>query len=50
VDNPSTYPELDPDLWLEARSSSEPDRNQVYGISNTTAKDLQIGRSVLTIR
>jgi hypothetical protein len=36
----STHLDLNLDLWLEAGSSSEPDRNRVYGLSNTTAKSL----------
>jgi hypothetical protein len=48
-DNLLTHPELDLDLWLETRSSGEPDRNLVYGISNITTKDMQMGCSVSTI-
>jgi hypothetical protein len=32
--------ENDPDLWLEAGSSGEPDRNWMYGLSNTMAENL----------
>ena len=40
-DDPSTYPEFDPDLWMEAGSSGGPDKNRVYGLSNTTAANLR---------
>jgi hypothetical protein len=48
-DNSSTHPDLDPDLWFEVRLSGRPDRNWVYGLSNTTTENLQIAHSVLTI-
>jgi len=44
-----TYLDIDPNLWLEAGSSGEPDRNRVYGLSNTTAKNLWTTNSVSTI-
>ena len=44
-DDPSTHPEFDPDLWVEARSSGGLDKNRVYRLSNTTAANC--GRSVL---
>ena len=34
---------------MEVESSSGPDKNRVYGLSNTTAENLWAGRSVLTI-
>ena len=40
-DDPSTHPEFDPDLWMEAGSSGGPDKNRVYGLSNTTAAKLR---------
>ena len=40
-DDPSTYPEFDPDLWMEAGSSGGPDKNRVCGLSNTTASNLR---------
>ena len=40
-DDPSTHPEFDPDLWMEAGSSGGPDKNRVYGLSNTTAANLR---------
>ena len=40
-DDPSTYPEFDPDLWMEVGSSGGPDKNRVYGLSNTTAANLR---------
>jgi hypothetical protein len=48
-DDPLTHLNLNPDLWLEARSSGGPERNQVYELSNTTVKNLQMTRSVLTV-
>ena len=45
-DNPSTHPDFDPDLWMEVGSSGEPDKNRVYGLSNTTAENLRTARSV----
>jgi len=44
-----THPEFDPDLWMEVGSSGGPDKNQVYGLSNTTADNLRSTRSVSTI-
>jgi hypothetical protein len=49
-DNPSTHPDFDSNLWMETRSSDGPDRNRVYGLSNTTAENLRATRSVSTIR
>ena len=48
-DDPSTYPEFDPDLWMEVGSSGGPDKNQVYGLSNTTTDNLRSARSALTV-
>jgi len=48
-DDPSSHLDFDPDLWMEVGSSSGPDKNRVYGLSNTTAENLWAGRSVLTI-
>jgi len=48
-DDPFTHLDLNPNLWLEARSSSEPDRNRVYDFSNNMAEGLQITRDVSTI-
>jgi len=45
-DNPSTYLDFDPDLWMKAGSSGGHDKNQVYGLSNTTAENLRSARSV----
>jgi hypothetical protein len=47
--DPSTHPELDPNLWLEVESTSRSDRNRVYDISNTMTEDTQVGCSVLII-
>jgi hypothetical protein len=41
-----THLEFDPDLWMEVGSSSGPDKNRVYGLSNTTADNLRSTRSV----
>ena len=48
-DNLSTHSNLDPNLWLEAWSSSGSNINWVYNLSNTTTKNLQTTRSALTI-
>jgi len=45
-----THPEFDPDLWMEVGSSGGPDKNRVYGLSNTTADNLRSTRSVSTVR
>lgn len=45
-DDPSTCQEIFLDLWLDAGSNGGPDRNWVYGIPNTTTKDIRVGRSV----
>jgi len=44
-----THLEFDPDLWMEVGSSGGPDKNQVYGLSNTTADNLRSTRSVSTV-
>jgi len=41
--------EFDPDLWMEVGSLGGPDKNQVYGLSNTTADNLRLTRSVSTV-
>jgi hypothetical protein len=48
-DDPSTHPDFDPNLWLETGSSGGLDRNWVYGLSNTTAENLQMACSVSTV-
>ena len=48
-DNPSTHPDFDPDLWMEVGSSGGPDKNRVYGLSNTTVENLRVTGSVLTV-
>jgi len=48
-DDPSTHPDFDPDLWMEVGSSGGPDKNRVYGLSNTTAENLRSTRSVSTV-
>ena len=48
-DDPSTHSDFDPDLSMEVGSSGGPDKNQVYGFSNNTAENLQVGRSVPTV-
>jgi hypothetical protein len=49
MDDLLTLLELDLNLWLEAKSFSRPDRNQVCSISNIIAKDIQMGCSVSTV-
>jgi len=49
-DDTLTHPEFDPDLWIEVGSSSGPDKNRVYGLSNTTADNLRSTRSFSTVR
>jgi hypothetical protein len=49
-DDPLTYPDFDPDLWMEVGSSCGPDKNRVYRLSNTTAENLRLTRSVSTVR
>ena len=48
-DDPTTHPEFDPDLWMEVGSSGGPDKNRVYGFSNTTADNLRSARSASTV-
>ena len=48
-DNPTTHLKFDPDLWMEVGSSGGPDKNQVYGLSNTTANNLWSARSASTV-
>jgi hypothetical protein len=48
-DDPSTHPDFDSNLWMEVGSSDGPDKNRVYGLSNTTAENLRAARSVLTV-
>jgi hypothetical protein len=48
-DNPSTHPDFDLDLWIEVGLSGGPDKNRVYGLSNTTAENLRSARSVSTV-
>jgi len=48
-DDPSTHPDFDLDLWMEVGSSSGPDKNWVYGLSNTTAENLRAACSVSTV-
>jgi len=48
-DDPSTHPDFDPDLWMEVGSSGGPDKNRVYGLSNTTAENLRSACSISTV-
>jgi hypothetical protein len=48
-DDTLTHPKFNPDLWMEVGSSGGPDKNQVYGLSNTTADNLRSTRSVSTV-
>jgi len=45
-DDPSTHPDFDPNLWMEVGSSDGPNKNRVYGLSNTTTENLRAARSV----
>ena len=47
--DPSTHLNFDLDLLIEVGSSGEPDKNQVYGLSNPTAENLRTARSVSTV-
>ncbi|KAI5562836.1 hypothetical protein BDE02_15G076300 [Populus trichocarpa] len=47
-DDPSTHSDFNPDLWMEVRSSGRPEKNWVYGLSNTTAENLRVVHSVST--
>ena len=40
MDDHSTHPKRDSNLWLKVESSSELDRNHVYGISNTMVEGM----------
>jgi murein L,D-transpeptidase YcbB/YkuD len=40
---------IHPDLWIEVGSLGGPDKNRVYGLSNTTADNLRSTRSVSTV-
>jgi len=44
-DDPSTHM----DLWMEVGSSSRPNKNRIYGLSNTTAENLRVARCVSTV-
>ena len=48
-DNHSTHLDFDPNLWMDVASSGGPDKNWVYGLSNTTAKNLRSACSVSTV-
>jgi len=48
-DDPLTHPDFNLDLWMEIGSYDGLDKNRVYGLSNTTAENLQAARSVLTV-
>jgi len=48
-DDTLTHLEFDPDLWMEVGSSGGPDKNWVYGLSNTTADNLRSARSASTV-
>jgi len=39
-DDPSTHPNFDLDLWIEAGSFGGPDKNRVYRLSNTMIENL----------
>ena len=44
-DDPSTHS----NLWMEVESSSGPDKNRVYRLSNTTIENLRMDHSVLIV-
>jgi hypothetical protein len=44
-----THPKFDLNLWMEVGSSGGPDKNRVYGLSNTMADNLWSTRSVSTV-
>ena len=48
-DDPLTYPEFDPNLWMKVGSLGGPNKIRVYGLSNTTADNLRSARSALTV-
>jgi len=48
-DDPSTHSDFDPELWMEVGSFGGSDKNQVYGLCNTTAENLRTTRSVSTV-
>ena len=48
-DDPSTHPDFDPDLWMEVGSPDGPEKNRVYGLSNTMVENLQAAYSVSTV-
>jgi len=45
-DDPSTHLNFDLDLWMKVGSSGGPDKNRVYELSNTTAENLRVTRSI----
>ena len=48
-DDLSTHLDFDLELWMEKWSFGRLTKNQVYGLSNTTAENLWVIRSVSTI-
>jgi len=48
-DDALIHPNFDPDLWMEVGSSGGPNKNRVYGLSSTTAKNLRAAGSVSTV-
>jgi len=48
-DDHLTHPNFDSDLWMEVGSFGGPEKNWVYGLSNTTAENLRLARSVSTV-
>jgi hypothetical protein len=48
--DPSTHPNFDSDLLMEVGLSGGPDKNQVYGLSNTKGKNLWASSSVSTVK
>jgi len=48
-DDTLTHPEFDPDLSMEVGSLGGPDKNRIYGLSNTTTDNLRSTRSVSAV-
>jgi hypothetical protein len=48
-DDLTTHPDFDLDLWMEVGLFGRLDKQQVYGLSNTTIENLREARSVSTV-
>ena len=49
MDDPLTYLDFDPDLWLEVRSSGGLDRSHAYELSNTKTEKLWMTCNASTV-